>query len=76
MNRRRVFSSVLHVFFWRPILEPEKFHHESLLLIHPSSITYFIDHKDRERFISFCDYLYGTFYDRLSGMVLADDARR
>jgi hypothetical protein len=62
MNRRRVCSSVLRVFFWAPIFQPEKFHHESLLLLHRlSSITYFINHKDLERFISFCDYLYGTF---------------
>jgi hypothetical protein len=47
-----------------------------LLLLHLWSITYFINHKDLERFISFCDYLYVIFFDSLSRMVLPDDTRR
>jgi hypothetical protein len=77
MNRHRACSSVLHVFFWRPTFQPEKFHHGSLLLrLHLSSIPYFIHHKDLERLISFCHYLYGNFYDSFSDMVLPDDTRR
>jgi hypothetical protein len=49
--------------FGVPTFQPEKFHHGFLLfLLHLSSITDFINHKDLERFISFWDYLYGTFF--------------
>jgi hypothetical protein len=30
---------------------------------------YFINHEDLGRFISFCDYRSGNFYDSLFGMV-------
>jgi hypothetical protein len=60
--------------FGAPIFQPEKVHHKSLLLLlHLSSITYFINHKNWERFVSFCDFLSGNFYNSLSGMVLPDD---
>jgi hypothetical protein len=63
--------------FGAPTFQREKFHHESLLLpLHLSPITYFMNHKYWERFISFCDYLYGNFYYSSSGMVPPDDTRR
>jgi hypothetical protein len=63
--------------FGAPTFQPEKFHHESLLLLLLlSSITYFVNRKDLEHVISFHDYLYRNFYGSLCGLVLPDDTKR